>query len=288
MFSRARALLYNSGGELELALRLFGPGIYNRSRVVGEGIERFQHETDRLEMALPAQLRGMRFVLYLGRRDRTKDTDLLARAFAQFKTAKPKSGLQLVLAGPGSESFASTEGVHDLGLVSNEIKSALLTHCGALAQPSHHESFSRALMEAWSVGRPVLAQGDCLATAGAVKDSGGGWLATNESEWAQLFARIADAAETIDKRAMIYCHKDPVMVIDASIIGTLGIGAAAIDENAVADIAGRSVAVLRLDRYGGVFIITVTQLIGAGEHGRLHKDICAPTAEQEFPIRVEP
>ena len=195
MFSRARALLYNSAGELELALRLFGPGLYNRSRIVGEGIERFQHETNRLEMALPAQLRGTRFVLYLGRRDRTKDTDLLARAFAQFKIAKPKSDLQLVLAGPGSESFASTEGMHDLGLVSNEIKSALLTHCRALAQPSHHESFSRALMEAWSLGRPVLAQGDCLATAGAVEDCGGGWLAATESEWAQLFARIADVDE---------------------------------------------------------------------------------------------
>jgi glycosyltransferase involved in cell wall biosynthesis len=134
-------------------------------------------------------------VLYLGRRDRTKNTNLLARAFAQFKTVKPKSDLQLVLAGPGSESFASTAGVHDLGLVPNETKDALLAHCLALAQPSQHESFSRAMMEAWSEGRPVLTHRDCLATAGAVKTSGGGWLAATESEWAQLFALIADATD---------------------------------------------------------------------------------------------
>jgi glycosyltransferase involved in cell wall biosynthesis len=195
MFRCARALLFNSAGELDLALRLYGPGIYNRSDVVGEGIERSRYERDRLEAGLPAELRGKRFVLYLGRRDRTKNTDLLARAFAQFKAAKPKSDLQLVLAGPGSVSFASTDGVSDLGLVSNETKAALLTHCRALAQPSHHESFSRTMMEAWTLGRPVLAQRDCLATAGAVKDAGGGWLAATESEWAQLFAQIADASD---------------------------------------------------------------------------------------------
>lgn len=195
MFRHARALLFNSAGEMELAMRLFGPGIYNRSSVVGEGIERTRNETDPPAAGLPVKLRGARFVLYLGRRDRTKNTDLLARAFAQFKAVTPRSDLQLVLAGPGSESFAATDGVHDLGLVPNETKDTLLTHCLALAQPSHHESFSRAMMEAWSLGRPVLTQRDCLATAGAVQDSGGGWLAATESEWAQLFACIADATD---------------------------------------------------------------------------------------------
>ncbi len=210
MFRRARALLFNSAGEMELALRLFGPGIYNRSAVVGEGIERAHYQTDQLEAGLPAQLRGARFVLYLGRRDRTKNTDLLLRAFAQFKAVQPKSDLQLVLAGPGSESLAA-DGVHDLGLVSNEIKDALIIHCRALAQPSRHESFSRAMMEAWSLGRPVLTQRDCLATAGAVKHSGGGGLAATETEWAQLFARIADASDeelaTLGARGRVYADE---------------------------------------------------------------------------------
>ena len=195
LFRCAHGLLFNSEGEMELALRLYGPGIHSRSVVVGEGIERTTYEAGQLTAALPSQLRAARFVLYLGRRDRTKNTDLLAGAFAQFKSAQPESDLQLVLAGPGTESFASADGVHDLGLVSDETKAALLAQCRMLAQPSRHESFSRTMMEAWSEGRPVAAQRDCLATALAVERSGGGWLAGTEAEWTQLFASIAAAAD---------------------------------------------------------------------------------------------
>src|SRR5947209_6552575 len=193
-FRSARALLFNSEGEMELALRLYGPGIYSPSTVVGEGIERTHYEPEQLARALPASLRATRFVLYLGRRDRVKNVDLLVRAFAQFKAAQPESRLQLVLAGPGAESL-NADGVHDLGLVSDETKAALLAHARALAQPSRNESFSRALMEAWSAGRPVIAHRDCLATAIAVERAAGGWLAADEAEWAELFARIEAASD---------------------------------------------------------------------------------------------
>src|SRR6267143_6530132 len=38
LFRRVRGILFNSEGEMELALRLYGPGIYERSTVVSEGI----------------------------------------------------------------------------------------------------------------------------------------------------------------------------------------------------------------------------------------------------------
>jgi glycosyltransferase involved in cell wall biosynthesis len=189
MFQDARGLLFNSTGELELALRLYGPGIYPRSAVVGEGIEQSSYTVDESEAALPAQLRGARFVLYLGRRDRTKNVDLLVNSFARFRTARPNSDLQLVVAGPGTKSFAD-DSVHDLGEVSRKMKAALLAYCLALAQPSRNESFSRAMMEAWSLQRPVVAHRECLATARAVKESSGGWLAGDENEWAEAFAHL--------------------------------------------------------------------------------------------------
>jgi glycosyltransferase involved in cell wall biosynthesis len=194
LFRTAHRLLFNSEGELELALRLYGPGIYTRSAVVGEGIERADYAPAQLAAALPRDLRGVPFVLYLGRRDATKNVDLLARAFAQFKATHAASDLQLVLAGPGTESFAAAS-VHDLGLVSDEVKAALLVNARALVQPSRNESFSRAVMEAWAAGRPVVAQRECLATAGAVARARGGWLAADADEWAQVFARIAAADE---------------------------------------------------------------------------------------------
>src|SRR5205085_6363518 len=207
LFRRARALLFNSEGELELALQLYGPSIHSRSAVVGEGIERAAYEPEQPARALPASVRDTRFVLYLGRRDRVKNVDLLTRAFAQFKAAQPESRLQLVLACPGAESF-NADGVHDLGLVADETKAALLAHARALAQPSRNESFSRALMEAWSAGRPVIAHRDCLATAIAVERAAGGWLAANEAEWMELFARIEAASDeelaTLGARGRVY------------------------------------------------------------------------------------
>jgi glycosyltransferase involved in cell wall biosynthesis len=193
LFRSAHGLLFNSEGELELALRLYGPGILSRSTVVGEGVEL----TECSDSTLPDDLRGARFVMYLGRRDRVKNVDLLVAAFHAFKSLNPESTLRLVLAGPGSKSFASAAGIHDLALVSAEVKAALLANCRALAQPSRNESFSRAMMEAWRAGKPVVANGDCLATSLAVMKSGGGWTATSQAEWIEVFSQIDQATDDL-------------------------------------------------------------------------------------------
>lgn len=199
LFQLARLSLFNSDGERELAARLYGgASVFPRSVVVGEGIERVTIANEQqLQAALPAELRaGVPFVLYLGRRDEAKNTGLLVRAFRRFMErvrAKPAKRLKLVLAGAGARSYDERErGILDLGLVSEETKTALLYACRALFQPSRNESFSRALMEAWSYGaRPVAAHRECLATAIAVERAGGGWLAATEDEWAETFARVA-------------------------------------------------------------------------------------------------
>ncbi|HZG53757.1 MAG TPA: glycosyltransferase [Pyrinomonadaceae bacterium] len=199
LFHRARRVLFNSDGERELAARLYGASVFARGLVVGEGVERITPATEQLDGALPAELRdgGAPFVLYLGRRDETKNTGLLVRAFRRFKEAAPASPLKLVLAGAGAHSYDERErAVFDLGFVGEETKAALLVACRALFQPSRNESFSRVLMEAWSYGgRPVAAHRECLATAIAIARAGGGWLAATEAEWAQTFAHVADATD---------------------------------------------------------------------------------------------
>jgi len=209
LFQSARLVLFNSDGERELAARLYGAAIFPRGLVVGEGVERIAAPTStrQLAAALPAELRddgapfaryrSAPFVLYLGRRDELKNTGLLVRAFRRFKEHAPASPLKLVLAGAGAHSYDERErGIFDLGLVGEDTKAALLVACRALFQPSRNESFSRALMEAWSYGgRPVAAHRECLATAIAVTRAGGGWLAATEEEWAQLFSQVADAPD---------------------------------------------------------------------------------------------
>ncbi|MDT7602612.1 MAG: hypothetical protein QOF61_609 [Acidobacteriota bacterium] len=226
LFRRARRILFNSEGECELAHTLYGPGIHTRSRVVGEGVETELFDAQlRVEQqitdALPRGLRGARFVLYLGRRDATKNIDLLLDAYRRFRADFPATDLRLVVAGTGADSFdAPSEGVFDLGVVREETKNALLRAARALFQPSQNESYSRALMEAWLAARPVAAHRQCLATSRAVTQSGGGWLAATADEWARAFATVADASDEelakLGARGRAYAreHADWDRVID--------------------------------------------------------------------------
>src|SRR5581483_7672605 len=159
--------------------------------IVGAGVEFNKSRPLNLMLVKNLKISETRFILYLGRRDVTKNTDLLVKAYACFKSRYPTSKLKLVLAGPGHGSFAAgIEGVFDLGLVEEGEKVVLLEKCLALFQPSRHESYSRVVMEAWFHRRPVAVHSECLATSLAIKSSQGGWSAGREEEWAELFAML--------------------------------------------------------------------------------------------------
>lgn len=196
IFHAAQGLLFISEGEAQLAIQLYGPGIIAKSIVAGAGVEAGQFYSDAINQIRNFSVKKERFILCLGRRDAGKNTDLLVRAYTDFKHKHPNANLALVLAGPGSVSFNdSVPGVVDLGLVEESEKEALLANCVALFQPSRNESYSRVMMESWFYGRPVAAHRDCLATAIAVESSRGGWLAGSEIEWADLFAEIDQLGE---------------------------------------------------------------------------------------------
>lgn len=191
IFRKARGLLFNSSGEAQLALRLYGPGIANKCRIVGEGVEIGESDEDGLDKTKKIEPGLNPFVLFLGRRDPGKNVDMLIRAYGMFKDRCPQSSLKLVLAGPGSISYeGSFDGIKDLGLVDEKTKEALLENCRALFQPSINESYSRVIMEAWLKKRPVSVHRRCLATRVAVEDAKGGWVVDAEYEWSKLFALI--------------------------------------------------------------------------------------------------
>ena len=190
-FHASQGLLFNSEGEAQLARQLYGPGIISKSLVVGEGIEIDQEHDKEISQIGNFQVKKERYIFYLGRRDATKNTNLLVRAYRNFKQKYPNSNLKLILAGPGNKSFnGSATGLLDLGLVTEREKEALLANCLALFQPSQNESYSRVMMEAWFYKKPVAVHAECLATAMAVKYSQGGWIVNTENEWTELFAKI--------------------------------------------------------------------------------------------------
>ena len=227
-----RGIFYNSPGEERLAHNLFGPGIIRKGNVVGEGVE----ISDLSRGDIPRQVSGLhldleKYVLCLGRRDNTKNTTLLVNAYQRYRKRHPESTLKLILAGPGDEQFGSTvHGIHDLGLVADLDKEALLSQCVALFQPSSRESYSRVIMEAWFYKRPVAAHGSCLATAMAVETAGGGWLAESLEDWARLFQNLErmDEAQLLEfgskgrEYAQQYAKWDTVIDRYASILGLKG------------------------------------------------------------------
>lgn len=197
-FYRARRLFFNSEGEEELALQLFGPGIWSRSTLVGAGVETSTESqpAGHSGNGSSSPVTEERFLLYLGRKNPGKNLPLLLNAFARFRAVRPNSPLRLVVAGAGPALSALPARTVDAGAVSNEHKLDLLRNCVALVQPSQNESFSRVIMEAWLHGKPVAAHARCAATAIPVKKSGGGWLADSEDDWARLFVELDRSPES--------------------------------------------------------------------------------------------
>jgi glycosyltransferase involved in cell wall biosynthesis len=193
-FRSAKGLLFNSDGELAVAANLYGPWIHARGHVIG-------HAVDVIDVpAEPAAIKGFmphrsRYILYLGRGDRTKNLELAVDAYATFREQRRVTALQFVVAGPHARHLRTVEGVVDLGPVTEQAKAALLAHARALVQPSTNESFSRTVYEAWHARRPVVVHGDCQATATAVQQSGGGWIASTTAEWADILVTIDEASD---------------------------------------------------------------------------------------------
>jgi glycosyltransferase involved in cell wall biosynthesis len=210
VFHRARGLLFISRGEFELAQRLYGPGIIPKSHVVGAGVEP-------LPEARPTAVRDFdpqneRFVVYVGRQEAAKNVDLLVQGFRAYRSRRPLSDFKLVLAGQHSRSIVnSSNGIINLGPVTDDEKELLLRGCRALAQPSINESYSRVMIEAWMHGRPVVVNGECLATAVPVRESGGGWTATTVDEWSRVFETIdgavAASLDDLGKRGRSYADE---------------------------------------------------------------------------------
>jgi len=187
-------LAFNSEGTYAIARRLYGPAIVPRSTTIGSAISWPAPGAGSAEPIAGFTPETSRYALYLGRRSAEKNVDVLERGYARFRELLPQSNLQLVSAGPNDRtSLEDIPGIVDLGFVSEEQKVRLLQNCAMLMQPSTNESYSRVLMEAWHAGRPVCVNRACAPTADAVRETGAGWMASDEQSWQRIFLEL-DAA----------------------------------------------------------------------------------------------
>lgn len=136
------------------------------------------------------QLRGKRFLLFLGRIHRKKGCDLLLEAFQRIASQHPD--LDLVMAGPDQQGWQPeleaavaqaglSDRVHWPGMLSGDVKWGAFYACEAFILPSHQENFGIAVAEAMACGRAVLVS-DKVNIAPDIAADGAGLMEPDTSE----------------------------------------------------------------------------------------------------------
>jgi len=174
VFEGSRGIWFQTEGERRLVERLFPPTVTSHQTVLGLGVETGAGEASAARAAVGGALAdGRPYLLCLGRVDRGKGSDVLARYFAVYKERRPGQ-LALVFAGPVVHEPPAHPDIVMAGAVDDATKWGLLRGAELLVSPSAWESFSLVLIESWSVGVAALVNGRCEATRGQCEASGGG------------------------------------------------------------------------------------------------------------------
>jgi glycosyltransferase involved in cell wall biosynthesis len=94
-------------------------------------------------------------------------------------------GLDLVLIGKAIIPVPSHHRIHHLGYLPDEDKFDALAAADLLIMPSYFESLSMVALEAWALGRPVLANGRCDVLKGQCIRSNAGLYYESYEEFAE-------------------------------------------------------------------------------------------------------
>ena len=133
------------------------------------------------------------YLCYLGRVDEHKGCGMLADYFAEYKARHP-GDLALAFVGPVSAKAPDHPDIVVTGTVSEADKWDILADAQVMVTPSAYESFSLVVLEAWTLGVPVLVNGSCAATMEHCTRSGGGlWFDSYRSFEATVDRMSGDA-----------------------------------------------------------------------------------------------
>jgi glycosyltransferase involved in cell wall biosynthesis len=124
------------------------------------------------------------FAIYIGRIDENKGCGELFDFFQRYAATFPR-GLDLVLIGTAVMSVPDHRRIHHLGFLPDEDKFDGLAAADLLVMPSYFESLSMVALEAWALGRPVLANGRCDVLKGQCIRSNAGLYYERYEEFAE-------------------------------------------------------------------------------------------------------
>lgn len=186
LFRGVRALMYNSPEERAMINAVAGnedvPGV-----VVGIGSEVPQHP----QAARFRQKFGINgpFAIYVGRIDKNKGCDELFDFFQGY-LAEPANRLSLVLIGKSLLPIPEHPRIRHLGFLPDSDKFDAIAASHVLVMPSYFESLSMVALEAWALGRPVLANGKCDVLKGQCIRSNAGLFYERFSEFVETLRAI--------------------------------------------------------------------------------------------------
>jgi glycosyltransferase involved in cell wall biosynthesis len=132
------------------------------------------------------------FAIYIGRIDENKGCAELFAFFERYAVMYPR-GLDLVLVGSRVLEIPKHPRIRHVGYLADEDKFDALAAADVLVMPSRFESLSMVALEAWALGKPVLANGHCDVLRGQAIRSNGGLYYENFEEFAEALYALEAA-----------------------------------------------------------------------------------------------
>jgi len=170
LFRSVRAIMYNSPEERAMIHAVSGneqvPGV-----VVGIGSD-VPNSPQPARFRQKHKIRGP-FAVYVGRIDQNKGCAELFEYFQAY-LADPAGKLSLILIGNSILPVPDHPRIRHLGFLDDADKFDAMAAADVLIMPSYYESLSMVALEAWALGRPVLANGKCDVLKGQCLRSNAG------------------------------------------------------------------------------------------------------------------
>jgi glycosyltransferase involved in cell wall biosynthesis len=186
IFKGVRAIMYNSPEERAMIQALSHneavPGV-----VVGIGSEVPQNpQPSRFRQKF--NLRDP-FAVYVGRIDENKGCKELFEFFEAY-TRDVAGRLSLVLIGNSLLPIPGRPRLRHLGFLDDADKFDAMAAAELLIMPSYFESLSMVALEAWALGKPVLANGKCDVLKGQCVRSNAGLYYDNSMEFTEALSAM--------------------------------------------------------------------------------------------------
>jgi len=186
LFRGVRGIMYNSPEERAAITAVAGNGdvpgvVVGVGSVIPAGVE-------------PARARqkfGLTgpFVVYVGRIDANKGCAELFDFFVRYVEIAGRP-LDLVLIGTGGLPIPKHPRIRPLGFAGDQDKFDVMAAAEALLMPSYYESLSMVALEAWALGRPVIANARCDVLLGQCLRSNAGLFYQDAREFEAALDRL--------------------------------------------------------------------------------------------------